>query len=108
MAHDFGTVNQGEIITYEFRVKNQGNEPVYVSTVNSSSGCLYFVWPKEPIMPKKTAVIKTNMLTAGRVGTFNKTGYVKFAGIEQHYNLIVKGVIATRPDSIAGPQPSQR
>jgi len=72
LVHDYGVIYQDGDGESEFEFKNVGKEPLILSNVTSTCGCTVPSWPKEPIMPGKTAVIKVKYNT-GRVGPINKT-----------------------------------
>src|SRR5437867_1703185 len=57
-VHDFGTFKQGGDGTYEFKFKNAGKEPLIISNAQGSCGCTVPSWPKDPIAPGKSSVIK--------------------------------------------------
>jgi len=73
MSYDFGTVVEGPQITHDFKIKNDGKEPLILSNVRASCGCTVPTWPKEPILPGKESVISATYNTSGRPGHFNKT-----------------------------------
>jgi len=72
-AYDFGTVVEGPQITHDFKIKNEGKEPLILSNVHASCGCTVPTWPKEPILPGKESVISATYNTSGRPGHFAKT-----------------------------------
>jgi hypothetical protein len=72
LVHDYGTILEGSDGECEFEFKNIGKEPLVLSNVHASCGCTVPTWPKEPIMPGKTAVIKVKYATS-RIGGINKT-----------------------------------
>jgi hypothetical protein len=69
---DLGTVNQDGDGSREFKLTNVGKEPLILQSVNSSASSLVASWPKEPVEPGKSAVIKAQYDTK-RVGKFEKT-----------------------------------
>lgn len=71
-VHDYGTIKQNANGTCEFKFKNTGKEPLIISMARGSCGCTVPDWPKEPIKPGETGVIKVNYDTK-RVGPINKT-----------------------------------
>jgi hypothetical protein len=66
--HDFGTLLQGEVVTYSFHFTNTGNMPLIISEVGSSCGCTVGDYPREPIAPGKTGDIKVTYNSAGHHG----------------------------------------
>jgi hypothetical protein len=72
LVHDYGVIYEGDPGECEFTFKNTGKEPLVLSNVYSSCGCTVPDWPKDPIMPGKSSVIKVRYATS-RVGGINKT-----------------------------------
>jgi hypothetical protein len=72
IVHDYGEVPYNGNGECEFRFTNTGNEPLLVQKPKSSCGCTIPSWPKEPILPGESEVIKVTYRT-NRVGNINKT-----------------------------------
>ena len=72
VVHDYGDVPYNGNGECEFRFTNTGNEPLLVQKPKSSCGCTIPSWPKEPILPGESEVIKVTYRT-NRVGNINKT-----------------------------------
>jgi hypothetical protein len=70
--HDFGTFQQNGDGLYEFKFTNTGDAPLIISNSKGSCGCTVPVWPKEPIGPGESNVIKVKYDTK-RIGAFNKS-----------------------------------
>ena len=70
-VHDYGTVKQGGNGECEFKFTNTGTEPLIISDAKGSCGCTVPEWPKTPIKPGESAVIKVKYDTK-RVGPINK------------------------------------
>ena len=66
--HDFGSLLQGEVVSYSFHFTNIGNMPLIISEVGSSCGCTVGDYPREPIAPGKTGDIKVTYNSAGHHG----------------------------------------
>ena len=90
-THDFGTIAEGTQASYEFKVKNVGNQPVIISAVQPSCGCTTPDWTKEPIMPGKTGIIKAMYNSAGRPGPFHKSISVTSNAATPMQVLYIKG-----------------
>ena len=71
--HDFGTLLQGEVVSYSFHFTNTGNAPLLISTVNSSCGCTVGSYPREPIAPGKQGSIKVSYDSKSHYGFQNRT-----------------------------------
>lgn len=85
---DYGTIQQDANGDREVKFTNVGKEPLILQNVNSSCGCLVANWPKEPIAPGKSGVIKAHYDTK-RVGKFEKTLTVQSNDVERP-NLVLK------------------
>ena len=66
--HDFGTILQGEVVTYSFHFTNTGSSPLIVSNVNTSCGCTIGDFSREPIAPGKDGYIKATYDSKGHQG----------------------------------------
>lgn len=95
--HDFGTVQEGGDIEYEFEFKNTGKEPIIINSVTASCGCTGASASKDPILPNKKSTIKAVYHTQGRVGQFNKAiTVVSNAGAKV---LTIKGTVEKAPET---------
>ena len=69
---DWGTITQGERVTYIFKFTNTGNEPLLIKKAKGSCGCTVPQWPKTPIAPGKQGEIKVVFNSKGKMGTQSK------------------------------------
>ncbi len=56
--HDFGVINEGEIVETVFSFTNSGKSELIITSAKGSCGCTVPEWPKEPIMPGEEGQIK--------------------------------------------------
>ncbi len=70
---DFGTHNEGDILDTVFRFTNTGEVPLVISNVKTSCGCTTPYWPKKPIKPGESDVIKVKFNTNHKPGNQVKT-----------------------------------
>ena len=70
--HSFGKIQKGKPVVAEFKFENAGEAPLLISNARGSCGCTGVEFPKEPIMPHSSGVIKATF-NAANAGTFNKT-----------------------------------
>ena len=66
--HDFGSLLQGEVVSYSFHFTNTGNAPLIISQVTSSCGCTVANYSRDPIAPGKKGVIQATYNSAGSHG----------------------------------------
>ena len=92
MTVDLGPVKVGTPVTGTFTLTNIGTTPLIIENVQPSCGCTKSDYTKEPIAPGKSGTI-TATYNAAVVGNFNKSVYVKFAGINEQIGLNIIGVV---------------
>jgi hypothetical protein len=97
LVHDFGTVYQGANGNCEFKFTNKGKEPLILSNVMTSCGCTIASWPKEPILPKRTGVIKVNYTKMSIAGTISKQITVYSNAKNGTIILSIKGTVLEKP-----------
>ncbi len=71
--YDFGSLIQGEKVSYTFNIKNMGDKPLLISDAVASCGCTASSYTKEPVAPGKNAQVEVIFDTAGRMGAQYKT-----------------------------------
>lgn len=96
VVHDYGTIYQAGNGRCEFRFTNTGNEPLILTNVRSSCGCTVPKWPREPILPGKSASIKVRYDT-NRLGSINKQITVTSNGKVSTIILKIKGKVLPKP-----------
>jgi hypothetical protein len=73
LEHDFGTINEGDIVKTEFIVINDGEVDLIISDAKGSCGCTVPQPPKDPIKPGASAPIKVSFDSNGKPGAQKKT-----------------------------------
>lgn len=69
---DFGTVNEGELVSHTYAFTNTGNETLVLSDAKGSCGCTVPKWPREPIAPGQTAEITVEFNSKNKKGKRNQ------------------------------------
>ncbi|MEE9374471.1 MAG: DUF1573 domain-containing protein [Saprospiraceae bacterium] len=64
--HDFGEITEGDKVTYMFKFKNTGDEPLVISKAQGSCGCTVPDWPREPIPVGGEGEIKVQYDSRGK------------------------------------------
>lgn len=89
---DYGTIEQGADGVREFKFTNTGKEPLLISNARGSCGCTVPTWPKEPIKPGESSVIKVKYDTK-RLGAINKSVTITSNAAEATKVVRIKGKI---------------
>lgn len=72
--HDFGTINEGDVVETAFLFTNTGNSDLTILNAQGSCGCTVPEYPKNtPIAPGKTGEIKVKFDSANKPGNQIKT-----------------------------------
>ena len=71
-VHDFGNMKQHGDASTEFKFTNTGAAPLIISNAKGSCGCTVPEWPREPIAPGQSNIIKVKY-DSKRVGPINKS-----------------------------------
>lgn len=66
--HNFGSMHEGEVSTYDFEFTNNGKEPLVISSAIGSCGCTVPSYPREPVQPGKSSVMRVQFNSAGKMG----------------------------------------
>lgn len=89
-SHDFGSIQKGVPVSFDFEFQNSGNAPLLVSNVKTSCGCTVPVYPKEPIAPGSSEKIKVTY-NAAKLGNFSKSIKVYTNAEEAPFALTIRG-----------------
>lgn len=98
---DYGTIDQYSDGFREFKFTNTGNEPLVISAAKGSCGCTVPSFPKEPIAPGASNVIKVKYDTK-RVGKFGKSVTLQSNAINEPTKVVrIKGDVIAKPSGAA-------
>jgi hypothetical protein len=100
-VYDFGTIKQGESVTYDFSFANVGKDPLIISEAHGSCGCTVPVWPKEPLKKGDKGQIKVTFNSTGKVGMQDKTVTITSNAKGGQKVLHLKGNVEAPPAAIA-------
>ena len=71
--HDFGTIKEGDKVTYVYNFKNTGAVPLIIEGVRPSCGCTAPNWTKEPIPVGGSGEVEVVFDSKGKPNAQNKT-----------------------------------
>jgi hypothetical protein len=95
LTYNFGTVIQGTQIKKEFHFTNTGKTPLIISNV-VGSGSTYAEYPKAPIAPGKSGIIKVLFPTEARMGMQDKCSVITCNDPRGTIVLHLKGNVLAR------------
>ena len=73
LEHDFGTIKEGEKVSYLYKFKNTGEVPLIIENVRPSCGCTAPNWSKEPIPVGGEGSVEVVFDSKGKPNAQNKT-----------------------------------
>jgi hypothetical protein len=106
--YNFGTIKQGEKVTYDFVFVNTGKEPLIISSASGSCGCTVSEWPKEPIAKGAKANIHVEFNSTGKMGMQDKTVTITSNAKTGQKVLHLKGTVDAPPTTPATVTPDQK
>lgn len=100
---NYGNIELGADGLRTFKFKNEGNEPLILSSVRASCGCTTPRWTREPIAPGAEGEIQVSYDTKRR-GSFHKTVTVQSNASNSTVVLTIKGQVQSPPPAQTTPE----
>ena len=94
--HDFGEIEQGEIVETTFLIKNVGDKNLYIVDAHGSCGCTVPEVTKEAIEPGESAPISVKFDSNGKSGEVTKTVMITCNTAKVVENIKIKASIKTK------------
>ena len=94
--HDFGEIQQGEIVETTFEIKNVGENDLYIVDAHASCGCTVPEVTKEAIKPGESAPISVKFDSNGKSGEVTKTVMITCNTDKIVENVKIKSNIKTK------------
>lgn len=101
--HDFGTIGEGEKVSYTYKLKNNGEAPLIIQSAQPSCGCTVPKWSQEPIPVGGTGFVTAEFDSSGKPGINNKTITVTANTWPKVTTLRFKAMVTPKPDGASGP-----
>ena len=92
--YSFGKIKQGVPVTHVFKFTNISGQPLVIENAHASCGCTTPTWPQQPTAKGKSAKV-TAGFNAAAAGPFDKTVFVKVAGVDLPVELKITGEVLT-------------
>src|SRR5210317_1558205 len=96
--HDFGEVQEGEVVEHTFTFTNEGEGPLIISNAQGSCGCTVPDWPRQPIAPGQTGQIKVSFNSKGRAGRQDKRVTLTTNAVPQSKVLNITSTVIAKND----------
>lgn len=96
-VHDFGTVNEGDLVETQFKLTNTGKTDLVITKAQGSCGCTVPEWPKEAIKPGESSEIKVKFNTNGKPNRQQKTVTLTTNTESGREVLTIKGSVTPKP-----------
>ncbi|MCI6550177.1 MAG: DUF1573 domain-containing protein [Prevotella sp.] len=95
LTHDFGTFSESEPVQEAtFTFTNVGQAPLIINQAVASCGCTVPSYPKTPIKPGQSGVIKVTYNGKGKFpGHFKKSVTIRTNGNPEMTRLYIEGVM---------------
>jgi len=92
--HDFGKINEGDVVEHIFEFENTGDAPLIISNAKGSCGCTVPEWPKEPIGIGEKGQIKVKFNSRKKPGIQNKTVTITANTFPKQTRIRIKADVA--------------
>lgn len=90
---DFGTILEGEQVSYVFKFQNTGKADLLIQKVETSCGCTVPEYDKKPVKAGENGSIKVRFDSHGKDGQQYKTIKVISNCKDNIFDLVIKGVV---------------
>ncbi|HZW37966.1 MAG TPA: DUF1573 domain-containing protein [Ignavibacteriaceae bacterium] len=72
MEHNFGKVEEGQVVDYTFKFKNVGKKPLVIGNVKTSCGCTAALVSSKNVAPGNEGTIRVELDTKNRAGKMSR------------------------------------
>lgn len=94
--HDFGILNEGEVVQFEFTFTNAGKRDIIINEAKASCGCTVADYPGRPFKQGESDKIRVSFDSKGKPGMNEKTVAVITNGNPSVYNLIIQAQVVQK------------
>lgn len=93
VEHDFGTIQQGDVVEHVFSFTNNGQAPLIIQSAVGSCGCTVPTYTREPIAPGESGELTVAFDSKGKMNLQNKTVTITANTWPKKTTLRVKAMI---------------
>ena len=99
---DFGTIDEGDVVTHVFKFTNTGDEPLILDRCKGSCGCTVPQCPKEPIAPGAEGEIEVKFNSKGKKNKQTKTVTINANTMPEQTRITISANVTPAPAGGAG------
>lgn len=92
-THDFGSIDEGDVITHYINVQNRGDAPLRIVDFQVGCGCTMVDYPRKAIQPGKSVKIKAVFDSKDKLGPQNKLVRLVTNGVPKNLDMHFKGYV---------------
>lgn len=70
--HNFGNIEEGDVVKHTFTFTNTGNQPLVISNIQTTCGCTAPEYSEKPVMPGQTGQVTVQFNSMGKMGQQEK------------------------------------
>ncbi len=94
-VNDYGDIDQGIPKEAEFKLTNEGKEPLLIQTARAGCGCTNLKYSQEPILPGKSTIVAVTY-NAAAMGAFTKSITVTTNADPNPVMLLIRGTVIAK------------
>ena len=95
-THDFGTIDEGDVVVHTFEFVNSGTEPLILDKCKGSCGCTVPQWPRQPIPVGGSGEIKVQFDSSNKPGMQNKVVTITANTESKVKKLLIRAQVGPR------------
>jgi hypothetical protein len=96
---DFGTIDEGDVVTHNFIFTNTGTEPLILDRCKGSCGCTVPKCPKEPIAPGETGSIEVKFNSKNKKNKQTKTITINANTVPEQTRITIGAQVTPDPNA---------
>ena len=102
-SHDFGTINEGDVVEHVFKFTNDGETPLVIKNAVGSCGCTVPEWPKKPVAVGESGEIVVKFNSTNKPNIQNKVVSITANTEPPITRLNIKANVIPESKQTAGP-----
>ena len=96
LEHDFGVINEGDVVETIFSFKNTGKSALIITNASSSCGCTIPNYPRQPIAPGDSGEITVKFNSSGKPNMQTKTVTLVTNTPNGRENVVIKAEVTPK------------